>query len=93
MAAIPASLPDINRKPEDMDTRELVNAYRHACALAELNLSAPLAKALSGWMFTVRRVLEKRGQYDKSCLHTQEGRATLWCISGSIYQNHAGRRI
>ena len=47
-----------------MDTPELINAYRHACALAELNLSAPLAKALSGWMLIVRRVLEKRGQYD-----------------------------
>ena len=64
MAATPTSSPDINHKPEDMDTPELINAYRHACALAELNLSAPLAKALSGWMLIVRRVLEKRGQYD-----------------------------
>ena len=23
--------PDINRKPEDMDTPELINAYKHAC--------------------------------------------------------------
>ena len=82
MATVSASLPPgINRKPEDMDTPELINAYRHAYALAELNLSAALAKALSGWMFTVRRVLERRGQYDESCLHSQEGRTALWCIS------------
>jgi hypothetical protein len=84
--------PDINRKPEDMDTPELINAYQHASVLAELNLSAPLAKALSGWMFTVRRVLEKRGQYDESCLRIQEGRATLWYMCGSTYQKHASRR-
>jgi hypothetical protein len=92
MAVMSASPPGINRKPEDMDTRELVNAYQHACALAELNLSAPLAKALSGCMFTVRRVLEKRGQRSESYLNSQEGRTTLWCMSGSIYQKHADRR-
>ena len=92
MAVVLAPPPDINRKPEDMDTPELINAYKHACVLAELNLSAPLAKALSGWMFTVRRVLEKRGQYDESRLRIHESRATLWCMCGSIYQKHVGRR-
>jgi hypothetical protein len=93
MAAMPASPPPgINRKPEDMDTWELIIAYRHARALAKLNLSAALAKALSGWMFTVRHVLEKRGQYDKSYLHSQEGQTTLWCISGWRHQKHVGHR-
>jgi hypothetical protein len=62
------SLADINRKPGDMETWELVNAYHHAHALAEFHPSAPLDKALAGWMFTVRRVLEARGQFARSSL-------------------------
>lgn len=58
----------IGRKTEDMETSELVTAYRHAHALAGFNPPPPLAKALAGWMFTARRVLETRGQHDLSHL-------------------------
>jgi hypothetical protein len=68
------SLAGINRKPEDMETWELVNSYRHAHALAEIKPSAPLDKALSGWMFTVRRVLETRGLHDHSHLYSERSR-------------------
>jgi hypothetical protein len=60
----------INRKPEEMETWELIAAYRHAYALAGFNPSAPLAKMLSGWMFTVRNILQSRGRYDPSYLHS-----------------------
>jgi len=60
-----ASVPSgAHRRPGDMETPELMTAYRHAYALAELRPSAQLAKALAGWMFTARSTLEKRGQAD-----------------------------
>lgn len=66
MTAMPMA--GMSRKPEDMETSELVTAYRHAHALAGFRPSPSLAKALAGWMFTVRRVLETRGQHDFSHL-------------------------
>ena len=66
MTAMPMA--GMSRRPEDMETSELVTAYRYAHALAEFKPSPSLAKALAGWMFTVRRVLESRGQRDYSRL-------------------------
>lgn len=60
----------INRKPGEMETWELITAYRHAYALAGFHPSAQLAKALSGWLFAARNVLETRGRYDPSYLHS-----------------------
>lgn len=50
------------RKQDDMQTAELIAAYRHARALVRLLPPGPLAKALAGWMFIARRVLTARGK-------------------------------
>ncbi len=52
----------IGRKPDDMQTAELICAYWHARALARFLPTGSLAIVLARWIFTARQVLEARGE-------------------------------
>jgi hypothetical protein len=49
-----------DRAPGDMSTGELIDAYRHAWALASYRPRGYLSKALANWLTAARRELEAR---------------------------------
>ena len=50
----------LHRAPADMQTWEIIGAYRHAHQLASFHPNAQLARALSNFLFRARKELQHR---------------------------------
>jgi hypothetical protein len=53
----------LHRAPDDMETWEIIGAYRHAHQLASLRPNAQLSRALSNFLFKAQKELEHRGAW------------------------------
>jgi hypothetical protein len=51
-----------HRKPQDMDSWELIAMFRHAHAMMHFTPSAQLSRALVNFMSTARHELKRRGE-------------------------------
>ncbi len=58
----------VHRGPADMESWEIIAAYRHAHALASYNPNARLAKELANWKLHAQGELERRGQWNAAYL-------------------------
>jgi hypothetical protein len=62
---------EINRRPSDMATWEIVASYRHAWALATYSPHARLAQLLSDFLCEAGAELQRRGEWRPEALPPQ----------------------
>jgi hypothetical protein len=58
----------LHRAPDDMQTWEIIGAYRHAHQLASFHPNAQLSRALSNFLFKAQKELEHRDAWQPDYL-------------------------
>jgi hypothetical protein len=66
--AMPDNGKPLHRAPGEMETWEIISAYRHAHQLAGLHPNVRLSRELSNFLYRAQQELERRGEWRPECL-------------------------